>query len=264
MSGILDPVPVGALPGAVAMRDLKGRIGWMLDVIDAAHDAHPNTAASMIERQGPRFLVAPDGTTVRHLSHRVDGAGNVEMSIHTARNPRDPLLTLCVHAHDWTPHEDLVPPPVTGDEDSTTSPGLDAARRFASFFRAHLDALVEAVERSSRRAEEDPRAAEVRRRIELAAYAVSSETGGTVAVTATSPFGPMSACSSIPVEPDPCLARLTPERVRAWSQEPVLQAASFTAFGNHVIELKPMQATGNVSTMDPLELLRLLQELPQA
>lgn len=264
MNDILKPVPIGALPGAVPPHDGMSRVEWMLDVIDAAHDAHTNTAATMIERQGPRFLVAPDGKTVRHLSHRVDGAGTVEMSIYTARNCRDPLLTLSVHAHDWTPHQDLVPPPVTEDEDSETSPGLAAARRFASFFRAHLHALFGAIERSSRREAEDPRAAEVRQRIQLAAYAISSETRGTVAVTAASPFGPMSACSGIPVEPDPCLARLTAERIAAWTQEPVLQAASYTAFGGQVIELKPMQAAGNVTATDPLELLRLLQELPQA
>ena len=39
--------------------------------------------------------------------------------------------------------------------------------------------------------------------------------------------------------------------------------ASFTAFGSQVIELKPIQGTGNVMIMDPIELLRLLQELPQ-
>jgi hypothetical protein len=264
VNDILRPVPIGALPGAVMPNKGTARIEWMLGVIEATHDAHPNTATTMIERQGPRFLVAPDGTAIRHLSHRVDGAGAVEMSVYTDRNPRDPLLTLSVQAHDWEAHPDLVPPPVTDDEESETSPGLAAARRFSAFFRAHLPALVVAIERSSQRLGEDARASTVRRRMQLAAYAISSETAGTVAVTAASPFGPMSACSSIPVEPDPCLTRLTAERVDAWSLEPVLCVGSFTTFGSHVIELRPMQATGNVSSMNPIELLRELQELPSA
>ncbi len=258
---LLKPRPFGCRSDVTMPLNATDRIEGLLDAIDAVKEVFPNPA-SRSERVGTHGFVTEVKGSKRVISLHHEADGDIVAGLRIHRTSDGPYMEIrIVRALDAPGSEHMGVLPVSRNDVDV----IDNLRRFASFVRVHLSEALRALHRSrmSQREVDDVR--HTRERSAMIATLLSYETGSPVTCDMDSPLSPLRI--------RPCThsgARfsfhddlITPERLAAWRTPRMLQAGLFEPRNGCLrLDISPINETRNAERLDPLELMRIIEGLP--